>query len=625
MRTHNKRAAPAMGARGGGGVPAAQGMRCGLASRLSGMLPWLGLSCGSGALLYLAFPPADLWPLSYVALAPLFFAAHRAASWKGAAGCGLAAGLVAYLPGLFWLSSVTVGGWIGLALYVSAYLAAAAVLARLVRARFPRAWPLLAATGWVGLELMRARFATGFPYLLYGYSQYRFGALIQLSALTGVYGLSFLLVLFNAALAAAALALAGGRSGEKPAPPGRLLRLPVLVALLICVCALLGSAVARRLLVRTGPVVGVVQQNIPRLVSELIPPPEIIQAIEQLQELRERLGPVRYAGTAPKAYRRLQAYDEEVYARIRSEIESVAELSETLEGRHVRLLVWPETTVGVPLNIAPELNPDPLSREVQLFALQTIRRLGRSMDCHLLVGAPSRGLPSDGYVEQMRYGTAVKNFANSALLFTPEGEFARRYDKMHLVPFGEYIPLRETFPFLQKFTPMTRELTPGTEAVIFELPPGRGGEGLRFGALICYEDVVPSLVREFRRRGAQLLLNITDEGWYRPAGELEQHLAMAVFRAVETRTTVVRAANTGISCFIGPRGDVYATLQKQVNGRLRARNVKGALSAPVRLCDALTPYVRFGDVFAWACVLLTVAVPLASRHLSRRAVRPEPG
>jgi len=622
MSTHNKRAAPAAGDRG---APAAQEARCGAASRLSGMLPLLGVSCGSGALLYLAFPPADLWPLSYVALAPLFLAAHRAASWKGAAGCGLAAGLVAYLPGLFWLSSVTVGGWIGLAFYVSAYLAAAAVLARLLRARFPRAWPLLAATGWVGLELMRARFATGFPYLLYGYSQHRFGVLIQLSALTGVYGVSFLLVLFNAALASAALGLAGRRAGGRPAPAGRLLRLPLVVALLICVCALVGSAAVRRLPVRTGPVVGVVQQNIPRLVSELVPPPEVIEAIEQLRELREWLGPVRYAETAPttEAYRRLQAYDEEVYARIRREIESVAELSETLEGQGVHLLVWPETTVGVPLNIAPELNPDPRSREIQLFALQTIRRLGQSMGCHLLVGAPSRGALSEGYLEQPRYATTAQGGGNSAILFTPEGEFAGRYDKMHLVPFGEYIPLRKELPFLQKLTPMTRELTPGTEGVIFELPLA-SSETVRFGVLICYEDVVPSLVREFRQKGAQMLVNITDEGWYLPAGELEQHLAMAVFRAVETRTTLVRAANTGISCFIGPSGDVYATLRKEVDGRLRARNVKGALSTPVRLCDAVTPYVRFGDVFAWACVLLTVAVPLASRLLSHRSVRPEP-
>ncbi len=528
--------------------------------------------------------------------------------------CGAVAGLVAYLPGLFWLSSVTVGGWIGLALYVSAYLVSAGLLVRLFHRRFRRAWPLLAAMAWVGLELVRGRFATGFPYLLYGYTQHRFIALIQLAALTGVYGVSFVLVFLNAALACVVLEISKGRpdsrsSGRKWA----LLAASVAIAA-VGLCALGGGAVAARVSMRQGPVVGVVQQNIPRVVSELVPPADIIEAGARVRELREALGPQMFdmVKESTEEYRKLDAYDAKVYGRIRDEIEKAARLSELLQGQGLRLLVWPETTVSVPLNIAPNLNPDERSRDVQQFTLRTLRRLGESMDCYMLVGAPTLFALSAGYVEHVRYGTTVKDFGNSALMFTPQGEFAGRYDKMHLVPFGEYVPLRQYLPFLQKFTPMTRSITPGTEAVIFTLPT-RQGQVVRFGALICYEDVVPELVRLFRLKGAQFLVNLTDEGWYRPAGELRQHAAMAVFRAVETRTTVVRAANTGISCFINPRGEVYALVQKAEGGRTHIRNVEGALSAPIQLCDQLTPYTRYGDVFAWACLVLAVALPMVRR------------
>ena len=587
--------------------------------RLRSFLPWLGLSCGSGVLLYLAFPPVDLWPVSYVALVPLFVAVCGCSSGKRAALCGLAGGLVAYLPGLVWLSSVTVGGWIALALYLSAYLAATGLLARYFRGRYPRIWPLLIAMAWAGLELVRGRLATGFPYLIYGYTQYRFTALVQLTAVIGVYGVSFVLVFFNASAAALALVLFERRRAGRSAAARPALHMLAAALLLICVCAVLGALWASRVPLRAGPRVGVVQQNIPRIVSELIPPPEVRHATREVERLFREMGAERFWQVCDtlEPYRILEVYHAAYYERIRREIEKAARLSRTLEGHGIRLLVWPESTVEVPLNVAPDVIPDEGSRRVQAFALRTLAGLGQSMDCYMLIGAPSWYPQSEGYVQYVHYGTMVRHFGNSAIFLTPRGEFAGRYDKMHLVPFGEYVPLREWLPFLQKLTPMTRQITPGREAVIFELPL-RGGGVVRFGTLVCYEDVVPELVREFRRKGAQVLVNITDEGWYRPPGELKQHLAMAVFRAVETRTTLVRAANTGISCFIDPRGVIYALVRKEVDGRTRIRDVEGARSANVFLSDATTPYVRFGDVFAWACLILAVAVPAARMFIPRR-------
>jgi apolipoprotein N-acyltransferase len=222
------------------------------------------------------------------------------------------------------------------------------------------------------------------------------------------------------------------------------------------------------------------------------------------------------------------------------------------------------------------------------------------------------------------YGPEVsERYSNSAFFFSPEGRVLGRYDKMHLVPFGEFVPLRGWLPFLQVLTPMNRDTVPGRKPVLFDVVPADGGAPVRVGALICYEDVFPYLAREFRRRGAQVLVNISDEGWYGELGELRQHVALAVFRAVETRVTVVRAANTGISCFIDPSGRIYATARRATDGR--SQLVRAAAAAPVRLSARQTLYVRIGDAFAALCFAagcLTALWPVLARAVRRRS-RPQ--
>jgi len=547
----------------------------------------------SGMLVFISFPPADLWPVAFLALCPLLIAIRGARSWRGAALLGLVAGMAGYLPGFAWLASVTVPGWMGLAFYVSLYMVAAAVAFRFVQERHRGWWPLLAALTWVGLEFIRARILTGFPWLFMGYTQYKFLALIQLSAITGVYGVSFLVVLVNAAAAQLFIELGDSRRAARPFRPRRAAMLALSV-LLVLACAAGGEAARRRVRVSQGPLVGIVQQNIPRLVSDLA------------------------------------RSDEELFADSGEELILVGQLSRQLEGRGVRLLVWPETTVQAPMNLSPEVvdfltaEPSILRRGVrQIYhkAHDILRRLGARMNCYFLVGSISWFKPSEGYVEKLHPYMELTT-GNSAVMLSPEGRFMGRYDKMHLVPFGEYVPWVDWLPFLQVFTPFQRGLTPGEEAVIFELPPaGDGEEPVRFGVLICYEDVMPSLVRRFTLRGAQFLVNITDEGWYRFPGELHQHLAMAVFRAVENRTTVVRVGNTGISCFIGPGGQMYEYIGRRTDGRLVLRDVCGVASAPVRLCEQSTFYVRNGDLFAVACLALSVALPAIPLALRLRAAR----
>ena len=572
----------------------------------TGLLRGLLLSAVSGGLIYLTFPPPDIYPLAFVALVPVLFAAVRADTWKRALLFGGTAGGVAYVPLLAWLSSVTIGGWLLLGGYVAVYLAAACILARFFRAKQTWLWPVFFAAAWVGLELIRARFATGFPYLLYGYSQHRSLSLIQLASLTGVYGVSFVLVLVNAAICE----LWARLNTEERLRPAVLWVIGAVG--LVVICAGLGARARRSIETEEGVVVGVVQQNVPRLVEDLITPPEVAAARRRLNEGGDALG----AREKEDLQRTIDAYWERRDEEIREEIRLAARLSRRLADRDLDLLVWPETTVQVRLNVAAEMFTDSSAQKLRRWAGDVLKDLARELDCYLLVGAPSTFSRDAGFVSEARYGLDVQHAANSAVLLNRQGEYIDRYDKMHLVPFGEYVPLVNVLPFLKILTPMTRNLTPGRDPVVFEMS-GKDGAVARFAAPICYEDVVPELVSRFVRRGADLLVNITDEGWYRYPGELRQHTAMAVFRAVENRTTVVRAANTGISCFIGPSGEIYEQVNRTVDGTVVRRNVAGTAAAPVRMMDAEPWYVRTGDIFALVCLGVSLVVPVALALVGR--------
>ncbi len=541
-----------------------------------GLLPQMLLSASAGMLLFLSFPPADLWPVAFVALVPWLVAIGATRSYRRAVLCGAVAALAFYLPSFAWVASVALTGWLGLTVYCGLYVAVAGGIIRLLQRSAGALWPLLAALLWAGLELLRAQCGPGFPWLFLGYTQYRYAGLLQLAALGGVYAVSFVVVLVNASLAGVIIAAprrchSGSGAGlERP-----LLALGLSAALLFFL-TVLGGAVESGLQIREGPAVGVVQQNIPRLVEEIYDPRKDI---------------------------------EERYREGEAEVRLCAQLTARLRQDDVCMVAWPETSVPVPLDLPAELFGRDRERSIQKETLDYVRLLGGQMDACFLVGAPAYVSRQAARSGSLLYGVqAQPEFGNSAVLLSPRAEFVERYDKMRLVPFGEYIPLREELPFLQALTPIPRELTPGREEVVFSLPTGESDGAVRFGALICYEDVFPDLTADFRRRGVDFFVNLTDEGWYFIPGELGQHLAMAVFRAVETRTTVVRAANTGMSCFINPRGEVYAALRP---------HEEGALSARIQLCDAVTPYVKHGDAFAVLCLMLAIALPALLAALRR--------
>ncbi|MFP4026382.1 MAG: apolipoprotein N-acyltransferase [Candidatus Brocadiia bacterium] len=560
------------------------------------------LAVVSGILLYISFPPVSLWFCALFALAPLIYVAMGAASWRRAAFYGLLAGLTAYLPGLIWLSSVTVVGWIGLSFYVSLYLVLAAVFVYVLATHGGELWPVLMSFGWVGLEFVRARFITGFPWLLLGYSQQQSLGILQLASVTGVYGISWIVIFININIARTGMGLASRRLAPKKWHVSLFWLAASLILYESCGAIGLHWVQNAKSVGDETMRVGIVQHNVPRRLVDIQMPTEVLNARKRLREEGESLD----TSTREELQKKIHDYYRQIDRRMLEEIDKAVRLSRKLKGENPDLIVWPETTVQLPLNVTPKLIRDPDTRAIQVHALNSIKELARDFGCHVLVGAPAAFARDAGYVEEVYYGMNTKHSANSAVLFSPAGEYIDRYDKMHLVPFGEYVPLVDLLPFLQVFTPMTRQVTPGAESVIFKVRL-ENDVTAKVAAPVCYEDVVAQLMRRFRRKGAEVLINITDEGWYRPPGEQRQHAAMAVFRAVETRTDVIRVANTGISGFISRRGIPFFLRRSTERGKLASRNVSGAMVGEVHLSREETIYMAFGDWFAWTSVVISGA------------------
>ena len=206
-------------------------------------------------------------------------------------------------------------------------------------------------------------------------------------------------------------------------------------------------------------------------------------------------------------------------------------------------------------------------------------------------------------------------YYNCTFLVDATGRIVQNYDKRHLVPFGEYIPLRQIFPFLKAVTPIQDSFTPGSTSTVFRLdqPP------VAFSVLICFEDTVAALSRESVHNGARLLINQSNDAWFEPSCASKQQMILCVFRCVENRVPAIRCGNTGVSCVIDQSGRVIAMLTDQ-NGCPR---VVGFKTASVNVPDETLPmtfYGRHGDVFAWLCAglcLFAVVLPLRRPNFSR--------
>jgi apolipoprotein N-acyltransferase len=241
------------------------------------------------------------------------------------------------------------------------------------------------------------------------------------------------------------------------------------------------------------------------------------------------------------------------------------------------LIIWPESP-------APFFTNDPLLR-------QTLS--GIATDAHAYVLAGTIGLVR---------GVDTSEIYNSAELVAPSGDWLARYDKIHLVPFGEYVPFKDLFSFAKKLTREVGNFVPGAERLVLPV------HSYKVGAFICYESIFPDEIREFANHGATLLVNISNDGWFGVTGAPAQHLRMARMRAIENNRWVLRSTNTGITASIDPFGRVVQQAR---------RNVRVALDMPYGVVTGTTFYTRHGDWFAWSCVFACAIIFVLALFLRR--------
>ena len=240
----------------------------------------------------------------------------------------------------------------------------------------------------------------------------------------------------------------------------------------------------------------------------------------------------------------------------------------------VDLIVWPESP-------APFFTGDPLFRD-------PVSQMAREAHTWVVTGAI-------GNTPAMQSGKPASEVFNSAVLINPSGDWAARYDKVHLVPFGEYLPFPSLFAFAGGLTKEVGEFKAGTSRA----PLDAGGR--RLGIFVCYESVFPGEVREFANQGAQLLVNLSNDGWYGDSGAYAQHLNQTRMRAIENDRWLLSATNTGVTAAIDPYGRTVARLP---------RKERGALVAPYALTSVTTFYTRHGDWFCWLCAIISAGALL---------------
>jgi apolipoprotein N-acyltransferase len=418
---------------------------------------------------------------------------------------------------------------------------------------------------WTALELVAARF-TSVPWDQLGYSQVDNGVVNQLAPWTGVYGISFLLVAVNALMAGGILldCRRVHRFSDR--------QIAGVAGVALMICGGIGVTIPPQRPAPTAMAV-LIQPNLDvGNESRWNKPGEWDEHMAEFQKLASG------SGAANKAYVAGIPESDAV------ESEIVPPQFET----HPVLIAWPESP-------APFDESDPRFKD-------SIGKLARSVQAPIVTGGIGWTLNNEDN---------EWDYFNSALVFGANGEKVGRYDKIHLVPFGEYIPFQNLLSFAHKLTGRVSKFTRGTERKVFRLPTAAGGAH-RYGIFICYEAVFADEVRHFAQLGAEVLVNISDDGWYGDTSAAWQHLNMARMRAIENRRWILRDTNTGVTCVIDPYGVVRQSIP---------RHQTDALAAEFAYRDDVTFYIENGDVFAWACVLAAAVLGAwAGRKLLRQTI-----
>lgn len=505
----------------------------------------------SAILQILIFPLPNLYFLGWIAVAPLLIALLRARrpntlqfteGVKLLPARPLQAFLLAYVCGILWYAGTcywiysTMHQYGGLStaaafgililfcLYLALYHGLFGLVVSLLAdsSPFSRNTLLLAPPVWVAVELARTR-VTGFPWNLLGISQVDNIPLSRIASFTGVYGLSFEILVVNAALAAALLVRREKRT------------------------ALFAAAIGAAIVLQAG---------------SLVSAPEF---------------PADHTATLVQS--NIPAIDERDWTRqyFQTTVQELTKLSEpNLDGSNPGaassktpgLVVWPESP-------APFYDNDAPFRD-------TISNVARQTGSWVLAGD----------VALYDVGKPGQALFNSASLVSPAGAWIARYDKVHLVPFGEYVPFKSIFSFAGGLTQQVGDFSSGNSRA-----PLQAG-GTKLGVFICYESIFPDEVRQFAKNGAQVFVNLSNDGWYGDSGAYAQHLKQSRMRAVENARWLLLDTNTGVTASVDPYGRIVASAP---------RKVRTALRAEYALSNETTFYTRHGDWFAYLCAIISLA------------------
>ena len=481
------------------------------------------LSILSGLLLAASMPKPGIWVAAWLGLAPLL-AALRGARARDAALYGLTAGFVYYGIILFWLTIFGYLPWCLVALKEGFWLMLFAVAAARLMPERTGWWGYLAVpAAWTVSQWARVLGPLGFTWGSLAHTQANNLPIIQLAAITGPWGIDFLLCLFSLALMGTVLS-AWQRKRFRPAGAA---------ALVVAVVWLGGFAVLTPPLPRRGLGggfrVAVIQGALPH---EINPEPSYM--------------PVAYA-----------VYDQ---------------MSRKVAQARPDFIVWPETTV---VDNITEQCWGPF-----------ITQLAKDTNANYVIG---------GYDPS---GDPLGRSYNSAHFYGRDGRKLGVYHKVHLVPYGEFVPLRDRMPWLKRYGIRDVDVLPGSKHKLINTEVGK------VGVSICFESLFPAVSAQETRNGASTLFIITNDAWFERTQAARHHLMMSRLRAVENRRYVVRAAATGMSAIIDPYG--------RIEGELPVFT-RGVLTGDIAPLHGLTPYARFGDWFVFVCIGLLLA-PLALRR-----------
>jgi apolipoprotein N-acyltransferase len=520
----------------------------------------------TATLLWASYFPLNFGWLGWTAMVPFLVLVRATARPRRLYLGAFFAGLIFFVASVQWMRVADdrmYATWIGLSIACALFFPVALFFLRRLDQRMPLPLTITFPIVWTALEYLRAHLFTGFPWYFLSHTQHDFLPIIQISDVTGAYGVTFLLaaasaLIFEIAYSRPAVRTATGCG--RSVGPRRAISLPVQTTATMLVIALTVGYGLWRLgqnSAAPGPLVGLIQGNLEQAVRN--------GATDNVEDAVAKVEQHYFDLTR-------QAIDQPVPPN---------------------LLVWPETSYAWEwLETAPEVPPDQVPWR---WAVEVDRRhdelTQRVRDWHadILIGANTSVLVKPR--QDVRY--------NSALFAKANGKLAGRYNKMHCVPFGEYVPLKDWFPFMNKLAPYDFDYSihAGEQFTRF-------AHGLyHFGVLICYEDTDPYLARQYLRPDTggppvDFLVNISNDGWFQGTSEHEQHLAICRFRAVECRRAVARAVNMGISAVIDGNGRIVAL---PAATWAKSKKIATVLTASIPIDDRLSFYAAWGDWLPLGC------------------------